>query len=624
MSFPKVNIVGCCFTRDLLRCVNDIYGHNYVEKFFQCNSPFTIGYDKLSDVTGINITIEDFKIGSKCWGKWFLTNAEETLYEQLSDYKSDFLLIDLFELIYSFYYLSHDKKQCRLCKNFMAINNKIFEKIPYKFEEINPVNSNIDFRVDIDNFIKNIKRIYDDDKIIFMEIYHTNKILLDNGLVRNIIAEELYKKQIIFLKKYFDYFLNNLNCKVLSFPNNSLCDPHHKWGINGMHFMSYVYNYAAPQIHAMINDTKTISFYRDLYMKNEYMSEQSYKDINSDMNKLKFEFIKIKSFHGFFLDYYDKKLYQYKEDEQPSNLNSIIFDKNKLCLQIKNTGEFINGFDHNAQIIISKKFSFFYIVYADNRFYICHNLKYLSARIDDIHSINLVPYPSNWEKFEGIEINNYPAVNNTLIISTPMSHQITFPNKVNPNRNSLFPVGIKIVNGSKSNINFDIDNNSIFKNCSIIVEKDNIGINNIEIYIDKNCILENVKIFARKGKLCIGENSIINDMDIKLNNNLIYIGKDCYLDGNNIISNLEDNAEHSDNIMIYDGVHYIDKNKFNFFMKYWLKILSFFGYKSLILYIQNFIMDSNNQINFIKSNIPICILRADPLLPFKNWQKNNE
>lgn len=550
MSLPKVNIVGCCFTRDLLRCVHDIYGENYVIKFFQCNSPFTIGYDKLSDVTGINITIDDFKIGEKSWAKWFLTNAEETIYEELSNHKSDFLLIDLYELIYPFYSLTLDKKQCRLCSNSMMARNKILEKIPYKFDYIDPVSTEIDFRIDIDNFIKNIKCIYDEDKIIFLEIYPANKLILDNGLTRNIIPNELYIKRTIFLEKYFNYFKNHLNCKILGFPNNLLCDPHHKWGINNMHFVPDVYKHAAPQIYALINCTKTANL-----MEDECIQDQLYED----MNRFKFNFIKIKTFHGLFIDYYNKRLYQYQENEQPYNLNAIIFGKNRLCIQIKNTGQFISGFDYNGQIITSKKFCFLYIVYTDNKFCICYNLKYLSARNDDIGSMNLASYPRDWEKFEAIAINEQRITKNTLIISSSINHQIIFPHKTNINDKILPSKGIKIINGSNENIIFNIDNSSVFKNCLITVEEDNNKHDNIEISIDKNCILEDIKIIVKNGKLVVGENTIINNMTITLNDNQIYIGKNCYLDGNNILNAMDNNLDCSENLMIYDNVIYFNK-----------------------------------------------------------------
>ena len=102
---------------------------------------------------------------------------------------------------------------------------------------------------DIDRYCENIKKIYEEDNIIFIENYPAKIYVDQNGCIGNFYTDKQYNDIIYFLNESYYRFLSNIiGCHVIKLPENAVGDASHKWELGSQHYIQEVYDYLGESI----------------------------------------------------------------------------------------------------------------------------------------------------------------------------------------------------------------------------------------------------------------------------------------------------------------------------------------------------------------------------------------
>lgn len=282
-----VDIFGACTVRDAFE-ISPILKNKYqVKKFIQNNSPLTLGYDPI-DKLDITITKEHFSLTPLCWYKWFRLNANEEVFSYLADNKSEYLILNLTEVSYSFIEINKEGTIVRLCNQFGITKNHVNSLFP-TYKEINPLN--LDFnevKEHIILFAQKIKDIYTEDKIIFIKNFPAEYYIskFDNFLHK--FDNKSFKETNWFLSRVYEIFIECFECLyIIEVPSNSLGWKEHKWGLANQHYINDIYEYIGECVDYIISNTTSINKY--------------YIDYNLLIKQLKFTNQNIAKFQDYIL-----------------------------------------------------------------------------------------------------------------------------------------------------------------------------------------------------------------------------------------------------------------------------------------------------------------------------------
>lgn len=254
----KVDILGSCVVRDPFEMCRELKENYQVNFFAQNNPPITLGYDKLSETTGLTFVSEDFKNTPPVWFKWFSWNAEEELYTLLSQNKSKYLVVNLTEMYYPFYEFKSKNKISRICVSSGIEQNNIVQRF-YDYKVINPLDLDIEsVYLDIDRYCNILKSLYDENHIIFVENFPSGDFIDSKSgfkILKNFEKIKNNLKLIDYLNKVYCRFLSNIpSCHVVSLPDNVLASASHIWGLNPQHYIEEAYTYIGKQIDWIIQN----------------------------------------------------------------------------------------------------------------------------------------------------------------------------------------------------------------------------------------------------------------------------------------------------------------------------------------------------------------------------------
>lgn len=240
----KLAIIGPCTLRDAFTIDDDIKNDFEVTRFIQSNSPLGWWGKKLSEITGVSYSYDDFKATPRSWYNWFQIDAKEVcVREYLEQKKFDLLLISPIECIYNLFLISNGDDKRYITSTQGVRNNHIFSRKKINFEIINPLMLKYD---DIKKYLSSYCNFLNSDAIqsvpiIFYKFFPVNKYIKDNGL-KLFLSPDEYQKQLDLLNYVYNFVENNVNnLNIIDIDTGTSSDPNQKWGAGPMHYCPHVY-----------------------------------------------------------------------------------------------------------------------------------------------------------------------------------------------------------------------------------------------------------------------------------------------------------------------------------------------------------------------------------------------
>ena len=254
MDKISVDIVGSCTVRDAFE-ISPLLKENFcVSKFIQNNSPLTLDDTSLEE-NGINISKNDFKNTHNCWYKWFDLNANNKFKSYLSQDCSEYLIINLIEMFYTFYELEVNNLKIRICNQYGISKNNITSRFP-NCTTINPLE--LDF-AEVEEYVKRyaifLKSLYKENKIIFIKNYPAKFYISSKDKKIHSFNDSNLNKIVNYLNQVYFCFLSLFdNVNVINLPLNTLGNEQHKWGLSPQHYVNEAYMYLGQQIFNIVKN----------------------------------------------------------------------------------------------------------------------------------------------------------------------------------------------------------------------------------------------------------------------------------------------------------------------------------------------------------------------------------
>lgn len=244
MSKPKINILGCCVTRDTVETVKDNYTIGRYCAFISpytmfAGKPFTVPTEKLRQA------------GAPGFAQRIISlDASSDTLNLLSDTPSDWLIIDLADIRMG---VAEWPEHGVL----LTYNSYVIRYLPIINEALdneNPkITQNADLAEDVlferlEELLDKIVTVYDGSQIILNKFYNTFEFINSNDILVNFskAANEKSEKANLLMKKAYEMCESKFKgCHVVQCPGNLIASAKHKWGLDPLHYHELYYDYAA-------------------------------------------------------------------------------------------------------------------------------------------------------------------------------------------------------------------------------------------------------------------------------------------------------------------------------------------------------------------------------------------
>ena len=336
----NISILGSCVCRDLFEIPNSRTGENgnyIIDRFVQSINPISAVSDVIDNaVSTLIFNHINESTTSNFYKKIFTLEIKKKVFDYLNEVKSDFIIIDITTCRNILLKIKDSYLTLGLANEVLhSIENDEIKSL-LKLERLDILDmSQTEFEKLMDNYFANILSMYNQNKIIIIDILHTFIFLGDkhevkylNNKMENeyILQNKRIERALIYLKKKIPnaHYIDRLPCLVGNI--------NHKWGMCGMHYINDVYNYLFASVDFIINNSVNKSC-----------------EIN-ELNKIK--------------DYYGKVIFEKYNNEIIAKLkaiNNLIipnngmsvgkWEKNGISLQVDNEYKFyINGISNEDTV----------------------------------------------------------------------------------------------------------------------------------------------------------------------------------------------------------------------------------------------------------------------------------
>lgn len=247
------NIFGVCVLRDIFNYNTD---ENFtVKKYAQFISPYS-----LKTLDGVNIIKDKQKLEDLIDGldtsnfkkRNLKLDINKSIFEFLSEFRADYILIDMACCRYDLYYFPE--------KKVYTTRNEICDAV-YSGEFLDKcelidcdILSEDAMHSALDNYCEKLLSQYNASQIILFEIKGINLLLNKSGkiVVRGTDLAQKYNRRI---GKAYDYAKLKLpGCHIIEFPSNILADESHYLGYSVLHYIKEYYDYAYNAIKLIISN----------------------------------------------------------------------------------------------------------------------------------------------------------------------------------------------------------------------------------------------------------------------------------------------------------------------------------------------------------------------------------
>ena len=295
MEEKRISVIGSCPCRDLFEGAEEFTFHTDIR--------FVSVISMMSNSVDTKICIDDLSKKAGIFnGNWYKKNLvndfNKVVFDSLAERHGDYLIVDLAESRLPLADIEFANGQkltvtySTCFKSHYLANLKDSKLKGAKLSFRNPIDiSDDEWRDSIKRMVKEIKKIFDEEKIILIENMPTNYYLDNAGGLRPYVTY-FHRNNIdiceLLLPKLYQMFKEECpKCKVIEMPRNTLGLQKHKWGNHPFHFTNSYYEYLLDCVRAITfsnGDLKSILQKHQTLIDKEFNEAklQSIKNFDSD------------------------------------------------------------------------------------------------------------------------------------------------------------------------------------------------------------------------------------------------------------------------------------------------------------------------------------------------------
>ncbi len=247
-SSPELDIHGSCVSRDIFNFDED---HDIkLGKYFARNSFIST----VSKPFPVEVDLNNFSPFSSPWQiRMVEVDFKKELFERLSIDPANYIMIDFIDEI-----LTLGRYKDSIFTISVPLRNSNFLE-DFKGDQINKFKLETSFwKKSMDNYIKNILEIYDEERIIIHETYFVYSYLTKCGEIKSFPDEKIdyYKNLNQLLKNYYDYAKIKLpKATVINvIKDYNLAFEDHVWGLYGVHYTNDYYKHVLSILKKIIKN----------------------------------------------------------------------------------------------------------------------------------------------------------------------------------------------------------------------------------------------------------------------------------------------------------------------------------------------------------------------------------
>lgn len=286
-----LSVLGVCTSRDIFR-ICDKESNYIVDCFIQHINPLSVAcHTSLLDNKVYNNNDDLRSLLNSWWNNlpdFDIRNAsidiEKRTINILKEKKSQYIVLDFACLKYGMVFFDKEFKKGLTKLHYDYFSHELtqyFGRLVQEFniDEVDELDEKVLYNL-LDGFMQSILEIYNQNEIVFVELYAVDKYIKSGKIDEEEIVNSSYwimnKKDVGKLnslyKKAFTYLHTNYPaCHVIPFLYDMLGDVGHTWGKGDLHYINEYYEYAYEAMniiianHSELEERRKIEFLQDKY-----------------------------------------------------------------------------------------------------------------------------------------------------------------------------------------------------------------------------------------------------------------------------------------------------------------------------------------------------------------------
>jgi hypothetical protein len=241
-----LDIHGSCVSRDIFRF--DVDGEVAIGKYFARNSFISSVSEPFPEKIDLNISSQ--------WKKRIVeTDLRKELFKQLSEGSADYLLID---------FIDERLSLMKYKKSIFTVSGELLNSNFLDDYDCTPFNKfDLDesfWKRSMDDYLNNLVKIYDEEKIIIHETYFVDSFLSKTGEINPFPGNKIdfCEKNNKMLKEYYNYIKIKLpNANMVNIIKKcNLAYENHMWGLAPVHYEDIYYKHALKKIISILDNNR--------------------------------------------------------------------------------------------------------------------------------------------------------------------------------------------------------------------------------------------------------------------------------------------------------------------------------------------------------------------------------
>lgn len=243
----KINILGSCLSRDTIWFDNGI---NYEVPVYKARTSIVSNLQKNS----FKLKRKDLNLSSEFQKDVILSDFNKTVYEELEENKSEYLMIDFIDERFSIAKIKINNEYKKV--NYVTYSNELINSCfldNYKYELVDKKwigdklyfdGTSLDYY--LDKLIDKLIDIYNENKIIIHKAY-MEKIYYDASGKKNCfdkkIQNDVEQKNLVYnyMYTYLQKYMPKSKSIDVKSEKKFLIDANHRWGLTTMHYEKAYY-----------------------------------------------------------------------------------------------------------------------------------------------------------------------------------------------------------------------------------------------------------------------------------------------------------------------------------------------------------------------------------------------
>ena len=283
MEEKRISVIGSCSCRDLFEGADEFTFHTDIR--------FVSVISMMSNSISTKISIDDLSKKAGIFnGNWYKKNLvndfNKSVFKSLAERHGDYLVIDLAESrlpLVDFEFEDGQKLTLTYStcfKNHYLANLQNSKLKGTKMSFRNPINiPDEQWKDSVKRMVVEIKKLFDEDKIILIENMPTNYYVDNAGGLRPYVTN-FHRSNIdiceLLLPKLYQMFKKECpKCKVIKMPKNTLGLQRHKWGNHPFHFTNSYYAYLLESVRLITSSNGDLD---SILQKHQTIIDKEYNE----------------------------------------------------------------------------------------------------------------------------------------------------------------------------------------------------------------------------------------------------------------------------------------------------------------------------------------------------------